>query len=217
MQPAKDASKLPEYSTSMYPVGPDVSGEISYIHIPPLSPLSSPWHFSSVKPEIAPDASDSTVTIITIASLAIALFLWCYIYPVIQRSRGSRAAHAKRPVLASTRSLFGLRPKMPPTPAMPQLFAHYGPSDARIARPPPALNLFRGSSLSPPSLSPTLSSSPSCPSSPPMTPPPYSSLDTDSEVIVAPVNVNILGHVVESRTTPKKGGGHYNGHELEGE
>ncbi|KAH9074227.1 hypothetical protein EDB83DRAFT_2515984 [Lactarius deliciosus] len=201
MQPAKDASKLPVYSDSTYPVGPDVSGEISYIHVPPLSPLS--------------------IIIITIASLSIALFLWCYIYPLTQRSRGSRAARgvlhrdAKRPVLASTRSLFGLRPKTPPTP---QLLAHYGPSDARIARPPPALSLFRGSSLSPPSLSPTLSSSPSCASSSPMTPPLYSeSLYADSEVIVAPVNVNILGHVVENRTTPKKGGEHYKGHGLEGE
>ncbi|KAI9458616.1 hypothetical protein BJY52DRAFT_1186750 [Lactarius psammicola] len=202
IQPSKDASKLPVYSDSTYPVGPDASGEISYIHIPPLSPLS--------------------ITIITIASLSIALFLWCYIYPLIQRSRGSRASagalHAKRPVLASTRSLFGLRPKTPPTPTptMPQLFAHYGPSDARIAPPPPALSLFRGSSLSPPSLSPTLSSSPSCASSSPMTPPLYSSsLDTDSEVIIAPVNVNIPGHVVESRTTPKKSVEHYDGRELE--
>ncbi|KAI9438652.1 hypothetical protein H4582DRAFT_187700 [Lactarius indigo] len=209
MQPSKDASKLPVYSDSTYPVGPDVSGEISYIHVPPLSPLS--------------------IIIITIASLSIALFLWCYFYPLIQRSRGSRVAggalhrDAKRPVLASTRSLFGLRPKTPPTPTTPQLLAHYGPTDARIARPPPALSLFRGSSLSPPSLSPpslspTLSSSPSCASSSPMTPPLYSpSLYADSEVIVAPVNVNILGHVVESRTTPKKGGERYDGHGLEGE
>jgi hypothetical protein len=39
-------------------------------------------------------------------------------------------------------------------------------------------------------------------------------MDTDSAVIVAPVNVNVLGHVVESRTTPKKGGER---RELEGE
>jgi hypothetical protein len=56
-QPSKDINKLPIYSDSTYPVGPSVSGEISYIHFPPLSPLSSPSHFlfhSAWK--IAPDA-----------------------------------------------------------------------------------------------------------------------------------------------------------------
>lgn len=194
-QPSKDINKLPIYSDSTYPVGPSVSGEISYIHFPPLSPLS--------------------ITIITIASLSIALFLWCYIYPMIKKPPGSPStAHSN---LAFTRSLFGLRPKTPPAPMMAatQLFGHHGhgQSEMRVVRPPTALGFFRGSSLSPPSLSPTLSSSPSYASSPPMTPTLYSSsMDADSEVIVAPVNVNILGHVVESRTTPKKGG-----REMEGE
>jgi len=189
MQPAKDASKLPIYSDVTYPVGPDASGEISYIHFPPLSPLS--------------------IIVITIASLSIALFLWCYIYPMIKITKSRGSASAQHPNLAFTRSLFGLRPK-PQT--APMVFAHHGSSEMRIVRPPQALSLFRGSSLSPPSLSPTLSSSPSCASSAPLTPPLYSSsMDTDSEVIVAPINVNILGHVVENRTTPKKGGDRYDG------
>ncbi|KAF8267543.1 hypothetical protein EI94DRAFT_1311846 [Lactarius quietus] len=91
MQPAKDASKLPIYSDATYPVGPDASGEISYIHFPPLSPLS--------------------IIVITVASLSIALFLWCYIYPMIKITKSRGSASAQHPNLAFTRSLFGLRPK----------------------------------------------------------------------------------------------------------
>ena len=127
---------------------------------------------------------------------------------MIKRRPGSTSSNTAHFNSAFTRSLFGLRPKTPP-PLAPsstqaQLLGLGPSSEMHIA---PALGLFRGPSLSPPLLSPTLSSSPSCASSAPMTPTLYSSsMDQDSEVIVAPVNVNILGHVVESRTTPKKGG-----------
>ena len=51
----------------------------------------------SAQSELGSDAGKlSTVTIITIASLSIALFLWCYIYPMIKqssRSDGHPAAH----------------------------------------------------------------------------------------------------------------------------
>jgi hypothetical protein len=145
--------------------------------------------------------------------IAVAAFLCCYIYPMIQRRSSARTAtthRVKRPVLASIRSLFGLRPRPPPT--APQMIARYGRLDMRVARPPPALSHFRGSSSSlQPPFSPSLSSS--CSSSPSSigigTPPPVCSPSTVPEVIVTPVDMGILGQVVESRTTPKKGSGHY--------
>ncbi|KAI0250620.1 hypothetical protein BJV78DRAFT_1283054 [Lactifluus subvellereus] len=196
MEPSRDADHLAVYSEAMYPVGPDVDGEISYVHLPPLSPLN--------------------VTVIAIACIAFAAFLCCYFYPIVQRRHDARTAathRVKRPVLASARSLFGLRPREPPT--TPQLLARYGRLDMRIARPPPALSRFRGSSHSP-ELSPSLSSS--CSSSPSSigTPPLYSPF-TLPEVIVTPVDMGILGQAVESRTTPKKGGDHYDSGEQEDE
>jgi len=41
MQHASDADHLAYISDAIYPVGPDASGEITYVHIPPLSPLTS--------------------------------------------------------------------------------------------------------------------------------------------------------------------------------
>ncbi|KAI0064212.1 hypothetical protein BV25DRAFT_293615 [Artomyces pyxidatus] len=62
MQPAKDAPDLAAFDSSI-PVGPDLSGEIFYMHFEPLSPLS--------------------IAIITAASIAIALFLAFYFYPIV--------------------------------------------------------------------------------------------------------------------------------------
>lgn len=39
MERSKDADHL-TYSDAMYPVGPNVSGDISYVHLPPLSALN---------------------------------------------------------------------------------------------------------------------------------------------------------------------------------
>ena len=145
------------------------------------------------------------VIVVAMGGVAIAAFLWCYFYPMIQRRHdaGTATAHnVKRPVLASARSLFGLRPRTPP-PTAPQLLARYGRLDMRIARPPPALSHFRGSPHSP-SLSSSCSSSPSCLGTPHVW-----SHSTLPEVIVTPVDMGILGRTVESRTTPKKGGDHY--------
>lgn len=41
MQRINDADHIATYSDSTYPVGPDTSGEITYVHVPPLGPLSS--------------------------------------------------------------------------------------------------------------------------------------------------------------------------------
>ena len=152
------------------------------------------------------------VAVIAIGCVAIAAFLCCYFYPAIQgrhHARTTMTHPVKRPVLASARSLFGLRPRTPPT--TPQLLARYGRLDMRIARPPPALSRFRGSSHSA-SLSPSLSSSccSSTPSSSIGTLPVHVPF-TLPEVIVTPVDMGILGQAVESRTTPKKGGDHYDG------
>lgn len=38
-----------------------------------------------------------------------------------------------------------------------------------------------------------------------------------SEVVVAPVDRGVRGQIVESRTTPKKGGDYYDGHKAEDE
>ncbi|KAH9973825.1 hypothetical protein BGW80DRAFT_225494 [Lactifluus volemus] len=192
MELSKDADRLANPDT-LYPVGPDTSGEIFYVRFPPLSPLD--------------------VTVIVMGCIAIAAFLCCYIYPMIQRRPSARTVtthQVKRSILASVRSLFGLRPHPPPT--TPQMIARYGRFDLRITRPPPALSHFRGSSPShPPPFSPSLSSSTS--SSPSSigigTPPLVCSPSTVPEVIVTPVDMSILGQVVESRTTPKKGSGHY--------
>jgi hypothetical protein len=37
-----------------------------------------------------------------------------------------------------------------------------------------------------------------------------------SEVIVAPVDMGILGQTIENRTTPKKGGDYYDSRKVEG-
>ncbi|KAI0298733.1 hypothetical protein B0F90DRAFT_689280 [Multifurca ochricompacta] len=204
MQPAKDADHLTIYSDATYPVGPNTAGEISYVHVAPLSPLA--------------------ITIIVVACLAVITFLGCYVYPLIRRYQRARVAtrHIKRPILGSIRSFLGLRPQTPP-PITPQLFARYGGLGMRIARPPPALSRFREPSLSP-SLSPSLWSSPSSSSSSsssassssssspsPMEKLPKYSPSANPEVIIAPISTNILGQAVESRTTPKKGGGHFDG------
>ncbi|KAI9509018.1 hypothetical protein F5148DRAFT_813399 [Russula earlei] len=187
MQRAKDADHLTIYSDAMYPVGPDNSGEITYVHVPSLSPL--------------------TIIIILSASLAVGAFIYCYVYPLVQKYRGGRIGDdlVKQPILASARSLFGLRPQMSPT--TPQYLSRYAVlgrrPDMRIARPQPALSRSRGSWLSP-------SSSPSFPSPPPApTEKPTIVYSPDSglsgvEIIVAPVDVRILGQTVESRTSPEK-------------
>src|SRR6266567_1676375 len=146
------------------------------------------------------------VIIIVLVCTAIAAFLCCYIYPVVRKCYGSRTAKVGRGgikplVLASTRSLFCLRPQMMPPPRKPrpsqtsELLAHYRRHDMRIARPQPALSLSRGSMLSPslsPSLSSSCSTSPSTSPTPLETPPMYSPSPI-SEVVVAPVDMGILG------------------------
>ena len=222
MQRAKDADHLAIYSDSTYPVGPDPSGEITYIHVPPLNPLTSackPFIDLNIPPDVC-----APVIIVVLALSAAAAFFWCYISPVVRKCRGARGAAKDRirhPVLESVRSLFDLRPQTPSTtPPMP---ARYGRLDMRIARPPPAVSLPRGSlPLPSSSLSPLLSSSsssspePSSSSSSSSSPPRAETLPGCSpsasavpEVIVAPVDVSVLGQTVESRTTPKKGGDHY--------
>ena len=44
MQRSKDADHLAIYSDATYPVGPDASGRITYVHVPPVSPLTSANH-----------------------------------------------------------------------------------------------------------------------------------------------------------------------------
>ncbi|KAF8474452.1 hypothetical protein DFH94DRAFT_131821 [Russula ochroleuca] len=208
MQRAKDTNHLAIYSDATYPVGPDESGRITYVHVPPLSPLTGTHNLFI---DLASHLTSAlfAVVIITLACVAIVAFFCCYIYPVVQKCHGARAAKGRRvkqPVLASARSLFGLRPQTPPT--TPQLLARCGRLDMRIARPPPALSLSRRSWLSPslsPSLSLSSSSSPS-PSPTSMETPPMYSPSAISEVVVAPVDMGVLGQTVESRTTPKKGG-----------
>jgi hypothetical protein len=161
---------------------------------------------------------------IALVCIAIAAFLYCYIYPVVRKCYGSRTAEVGRGsikplVLASTRSLFGLRRQMmpPPRKRTPELLAHYGRLDMRIARPRPALSLSRGSMLSPllsPSLSSSCSTSPSTSPTPVETPPMYSPFPIP-EVVVAPVDMGIPGQTIESRTTPKKGGEYYEDHKVE--
>ncbi|KAH9962917.1 hypothetical protein BC827DRAFT_180606 [Russula dissimulans] len=211
MQHASDANHLAYISDAIYPVGPDASGEITYVHVPPLSPL--------------------TILVVVLACMAVGAFIYCYTYPLVQKCCGARTRtakdHIKRPVLASARSLFGLRTVTTP-PTTPQHLARYGYGHGhglglggragrldmhmRIARPRPALSLSRGSLLSP-SLSPSLSSSDSASSSPSPSPTPMETgrkylPEPVPEVIVAPVDVGILGQTVGSRTTPtKKGGG----------
>jgi hypothetical protein len=41
MQRLKDPDRLDFHSAVTYPVGPDTSGEITYLHVPPLSALTS--------------------------------------------------------------------------------------------------------------------------------------------------------------------------------
>ncbi|KAF8496567.1 hypothetical protein F5888DRAFT_397646 [Russula emetica] len=208
MQRSKDADHL-IYSDATYPVGPDVHGRITYVHVPPLSPL--------------------TIIMIALLCIAIATFLCCYIYPVVRKCYDSRRSakvgrgSIKPPlVLASTRSLFGLRvgPQMMPSLRKPRpsqkpelLLAHYGRPDMRIARPQPALSLSRGSKLSPllsPSLSTSCSTSPSTSHTLSETPPTYSGSPSPiSEVVVAPVDMGIPGQTIENRTTPKKEGEYY--------
>lgn len=43
MQRAKDADHLASYSDATYPVGPDASGRITYVHVPPLNPLTGAY------------------------------------------------------------------------------------------------------------------------------------------------------------------------------
>ena len=43
MQHAKDADHLAIYSDATYPVGPDASGRITYVHVPPLNPLTGAY------------------------------------------------------------------------------------------------------------------------------------------------------------------------------
>ena len=45
MQSIKDVDHLAVFSDASYPVGPDTSGEITYVHVPPLGPLSSTCSF----------------------------------------------------------------------------------------------------------------------------------------------------------------------------
>jgi hypothetical protein len=45
MQRIKDVDHLAVFSDASYPVGPDTSGEITYVHVPPLGPLSSTCSF----------------------------------------------------------------------------------------------------------------------------------------------------------------------------
>jgi len=244
MQHASDAEHLAYISDAIYPVGPDASGEMTYVHVPPLSPLTSACATSLFLLTLAPHVTSTLVTVLVVilACMAVGAFVYCYAYPLIQKCCDARTRtakdHRKRPVLASARSLFGLRSVTTP-PTTPQHLARYGQGHGlglglggrdgrldmhmRIARPRPALSLSRGSLLSP-SLSPSLSSSDSGSSSPsltltPMETPPMYSSEPVSEVIVAPVDVGILGQTVESRTTPKKGsGGRYDdGHVAEDE
>ncbi|KAI0266099.1 hypothetical protein BC834DRAFT_969622 [Gloeopeniophorella convolvens] len=172
MQRSKDADHLAVHSDATYPAGPDNHGELFYFHVAPLGPAS--------------------IAIIVASCLAIAAFFGCYIHPLIKRRLQARAgARAPRkPVLASARAMLGLRPPSPPT--TPQLLARRGLPDMRIiARPPPALRLFRAASQSS-SLSPTA------------TLPAYSP-PADTKVVVAPVSIGVGGQGVASRTTPKKG------------
>ena len=43
MQRAKDGDHLASYSDATYPVGPDASGRITYVHVPPLNPLTGAY------------------------------------------------------------------------------------------------------------------------------------------------------------------------------
>lgn len=52
---ADDADHLAKYSDATYPVGPDKSGEITYVHIPPLNPLSSACDPASCRLGTPPD------------------------------------------------------------------------------------------------------------------------------------------------------------------
>lgn len=164
--------------------------------------------------------------------MAVAAFIWCYLYPLVRKwhSRVTGKTiedRANQPALASARSLFSLRSERTtttttstPPPSTPQpLGGRYGQQlpEMRIAKPPRAVSPSRGPSLFSglPSLS---SSSSSTPSPPPLSPP----LETPlryaarrpggvTQVIVAPVDVGILGQTVESRTTPRKGGNYCDG------
>jgi hypothetical protein len=221
MQRAKNADHFAIYSDATYPVGPDKSGRITYVHVPPLSPLTGAHNlFIDLVSHLT--SALLAVVIITLACVAIAAFFCCYIYPVVRKCHDDRAAKGrrvkrKRPVLASARSLFGLRPQTPPT--TPQLLARCGRPDMRIARPPPALSLARRSWLSPslsPSLSSSSSSSPSPSPSPTSTETPWIySPPAISKVVVAPVDRGVLGQTVENRTTPKKGRDCYDEHKAE--
>ncbi len=44
MQRSKDADHLAIYSDATYPVGPDASGRITYVHVPPVSPLTGAYN-----------------------------------------------------------------------------------------------------------------------------------------------------------------------------
>ncbi|KAH9981629.1 hypothetical protein BJV74DRAFT_78960 [Russula compacta] len=61
MQRAKDADRLAIYSDSTYPAGPDASGEITYIHVPPLNPLTSackPFIDLNIPPDVCAPRSN---------------------------------------------------------------------------------------------------------------------------------------------------------------
>ena len=221
MQRINDADHIATYSDSTYPVGPDTSGEITYVHVPPLGPLSSACDLFVGIDTLPNVCAPRPVTVIALSCLAVAAFIWCYLYPLVQK--WSRAATGKtaegrvkqqQPVsalAASARSLFSLRSQRTTTSAphwQPLGAQRYGELDMRIAKPPPVARLSHGSSFLP-SLSSTSESSSSPSSSPPLETPLMYALPSAGRVprvIVAPVDVGILGQTVGCRTTPKKAG-----------
>ena len=168
------------------------------------------------------------VIVIALSCMAVAAFIWCYLYPLVRKWHGratgkTAEGRVKQPVLASARSLFSLRSHRTTTTTTPpttpqQLLMRYGHPDMHIAKPQAAVSLSRGSSFLP-SLSSSSSSSPSPSPSPPSLSPP---LETPlmyalpsggiPRIVVAPVDVGILGQTVGGRDAPKKGGDYYDGH-----
>jgi hypothetical protein len=54
MELSKDADRLANPDT-LYPVGPDTSGEIFYVRFPPLSPLDGACYFIILGLNVVPD------------------------------------------------------------------------------------------------------------------------------------------------------------------
>ncbi|KAI0049183.1 hypothetical protein FA95DRAFT_1557120 [Auriscalpium vulgare] len=180
MQPAKDAAGLPPLSESVLPIGPNSKGEILYVHVGPLSPLTS-----TPSRLLAPALThrEPVVALVVFVGIAILAFLTFYFYPVIaNRVQSVGGAETFLSTDTSRRSRFS-KPSWLPSfsraladekrgaPELPtsQLLDRRRLPSLQLARPDPPY-LRAHSRKPPPSLSPTSTLSTSTLS--PITPPP---------------------------------------------